>query len=64
MEIGRAALEAGVDLSADELCVSPLNIIKKLFGGDFLSFLQEQMFADDLENEVGCVTCSCNSTGE
>lgn len=35
MEIGKAALEAGVDLSADELCVSPLNIIEKMIWGGF-----------------------------
>lgn len=54
-----------MDSSADELCVSPLNIIEEMIWGDFvLLFLQEQMLADDLGSEVGCVTCRCNRTGE
>lgn len=31
-------------------------------GGIFLLFLQEQMFADDLENEVRYTTLKCNGT--
>lgn len=56
MEIGRGALETGVDLMN---CVIPLNTIEEMIWGGFffllLLFLQEQMFAADLEDEVGCV---------
>jgi len=46
-------LEAGVDSSTNVQCISPLKtVLKNDLWGDFLLFLQEQMFADDLENEV------------
>lgn len=41
---------------------APETVLKNDLGGDFLLFLQEQMFADDLENEVWYIALKCNRT--